>query len=130
MLKARCALCSILPSDAVISNYEGEILDKVENVLEFLERIASYYMNEVLTKCLVWDTFSFYIMRYYFYTHKAIKAIEIKWGDDKTLYCDLNNLYKDLMKEEEKQRGRREEEITNCFISEIDNFKKAECHGI
>lgn len=130
MFKARCTLCSILPSDGVISNFEGDTLDKVENVIEFLERIASYYMNGVLTRGLVWDTFSFYIMRYCFYTKNAIKEIEKKWGDDETLYRDLKYLYKDLMKEEENQRGRKEEEIKKCFISEIDKFKKAECYGI
>ena len=114
MCKARCTLCSILPPDGVITNFEGDILNKVENVIEFLERIASYYNNEVLTRDLVWDTFSFYIMRYYFYTHKAIKAIEKKWGDDKTLYCDLNALSEDLMKledETERENGGRNKKL-------------------
>jgi branched-subunit amino acid transport protein len=128
MFRARCALCKILPSDGVICKYEDNTLDKVESVIEFLERIASYYMNGVLTRSLVWDTFSFYIMRYYFYTHNAIKEIEKKWGDDKTLYCDLNNLYKALMKLEVKRRVKTKEEIEHCFKEETEKFRKAECY--
>ncbi len=130
LFDARCNLCQILNSGGVITEFGGETLEKVENVLEFLERIASYYENEVLSRKLVWDTFGFYIMRYYFYTQNAIKEIHIKWSNDETLYRDLANLYKDLMDYECKERNKSRDELERTFINEINKFKKSECYEI
>ncbi|MGD0217257.1 MAG: hypothetical protein ABSC45_07075 [Desulfobaccales bacterium] len=130
MFEARCSLCKILPPEGIITDFGDDTFDKVENVIEFLERIASYYMNSVLTKRLVWDTFSFYIMRYYFYTQKAIKEIEKYWGDDKILYRDLSDLYNELIDYECNERNKNKKEIEQSFVDETNKFKKSECYEI
>lgn len=134
MSKERCKLCSIIPS---ILQIEDEIvtindntLDIVEDVIEFLEKIASYYQNCVLTRTLIWDTFGFYIMRYYFYTRCAINSIRKKWSNDKTLYKDLDKLYIVLMEEEVRLRKKKnKKEIEDCFIEELEKFIKSECYA-
>jgi hypothetical protein len=76
-------------------NTEDE-LNKLEIILEYLERIGSYYKNKVLSKNLIWDTIGWFIMRYYFYNTDNISKIQAKWEDD-TLYCDLKELYCHLL---------------------------------
>lgn len=126
MMEWRSDLCSILSSDGAITDNSDDGLDRVEGVIEFLERIASYHMNGVLSIGLVWDTFSFYIMRYYFYTNNAIGKIEKRWTNDDTLYYDLAKLYIKLMKVESRRRWLTRERIEEGFKKEIKIFKKAE----
>jgi hypothetical protein len=126
MFKNRRELCSLLSSGGTVTDKSNPALDKVEGVIEFFERIASYYMNGVLTRGLIWDTFSFYIMRYYFYTHDVISNIEQRWGDDRTLYSDLTNLYNDLIEEESIRRGISKDIIEQGFKIQTERFKKSE----
>ena len=130
MMKARSDLCSILYSDRTVIDNSCHGLDKIEEVLEFFEKIASYHLNGVLTRSLIWDTFSFYIMRYYFYTKDAVKYIEKKWDDDPTLYYDLNKLYNILMKEECRRRWLSRERVEEGLSKGIEQFKRSEHYGI
>lgn len=124
--KRRSSLCIIISSDGTITDESNEALDKVEGVLEFLERIASYKMNGVLSTGLIWDTLGFYIMRYYFYTHNIIDKIIRRWSNDDTLYYDLTKLYKKLIKIESRRRWLSKDKIEDGFKNEIEIFKKLE----
>jgi len=134
MRKARCAACSVLPFDysSDILNFDDKRLNKTEGVLEFLERIASYYKEKVLTIDLVWETIGFYIERYFHYTRVAIPEIRRRWKDV-NLYEDIELLYKELMKMNIARRHTKGdsastiETIEKQFDDEIDEFKKAEC---
>lgn len=102
----------------------GADLDKVEAVLEFLEKIASFHVGGILSEKLIWDTFGWYILRYYFYNKDKIKQIREKWGNDKTLYCDLKELYGRLSKKEVKLRKEIEdlEELEIQFSEQRQKF--------
>jgi len=65
-------------------------------------------------------------MRYYFYTHDVISNIEQRWGDDRTLYSDLTNLYNDLIEEESIRRGISKDIIEQGFKIQTERFKKSE----
>lgn len=101
-------------------------LDAIEEVLEYLEKIASYYRQGVLSRDLIWDTFSWYILRYYFYSKDKISKIQKRWGNDKTLYTDLECLYRDLIEMEAHKRKISENEIENQFSVQKDKFKSSE----
>ena len=129
-MNARYALCSVLPFE----NFQDENLDKAEGVLEFLERIASYYKRGVLTLDLVWATIGFYIERYYHYTDRAIPEIRNRWKDV-NLYEDIEDTYKELMQmnlDRRKANGilpSSIKDIESQFDNEIDQFKRAERNG-
>ncbi len=132
MRNARCELCSVLP----MTSFSDDNLNKVERVIEFLERIASYYENGVLKEELVWATIGWYVMRYYHYTNEAIREIRKKWGDDKTLYEDIQDMYDELLPIEFRLRKEKKEhslesmwDIEKKFDNEIEKFKKSECYG-
>lgn len=115
---------------------EGD-LEKVEAVLEFLEKLASYYRHRVLTKSLIWDTFGWYILRYYFHNsgnesfpdqpaNGNIERIRVKWGNDKTLYCDLQKLYGKLLWREMFRRRKWKTTLRTHFRMEREKFIEAE----
>jgi hypothetical protein len=92
-----------------------EDFNNIEAVLEYLERIASYYKNKVLSLDLIWDTIGWHTMRYYYYNIENIRTIRTTWSDN-TLYGDIEGLYCDLLKKELKER-----KITKTeFNKEID----------
>lgn len=101
-------------------------LDGVELVLEFLEKIACHYNNDVLDQDILWDFFEWYILRYYYYNKDNINKIRTKWGNDKFLYCELEKLYPKLLKQEVKALKKKEKEIENNLKEQRDNFIKSE----
>ena len=85
---------------------KGNNRDKVETVLEFLERVCSYYRKGILNDELIWDDFGIYIARYYYYNQKGnIKYIRDYWGHDKTLYEDMEKSYKPIIEYECSRRN-------------------------
>lgn len=135
MKKYRKDLCLLLSSgDQSIIDYSDDTLIKVERVLEFLEKIASFSRRHVLTVKLIWDTIGWDIMRYYFYMKEAISKIREKWGHDDSLYGDLEYLYDELMDIELADRRKKDYGITkagdieNKFREEVGKFKAIECH--
>lgn len=129
MRKARHELCLLLSFDREIYD-----LDRVEDVLEFLERIASFYKDKVLSKELIWATIGWYIMRYFYYARElsTITGIRKKWSGDKTLYKEIERLYKDLLdmelclRREEGEPIKNEKEIEQQFKIELEKFKESE----
>lgn len=103
-------------------------LDTKEHILEFFERIASYYLRGVLSDKLIWDTIGWYVLRYYFYYHEAniIDKIRSKWGDDETLYWDLGELYNDIVKMDIHFRKIPMEQIEKKLLAEKKEFISSE----
>lgn len=99
--------------------------DKIETVLEFLERICSYTGKGILDKDWLWDNFGFYIERYYYYNRNNIKDIRIIW-DDSTLYKDTENVYPELIKDELRHIGKNPDSKEEMLIFEknLDRTKK------
>jgi len=114
-----------------------EELEQVEAVLESLEKLASFYRHGVLTRKLIWDTFGWYVLRYYFYNSGEerfpdepgkgnIEQIRAKWDHDDTLYCDLKILYDKLLMMECRRRRRTKEAVRESLRKEHNKFIKAE----
>lgn len=83
--------------------------DAIEGVLEFLEKVSTLQKNRFVSQQLVWDTFGWYIGRYYFHSKKAIERLRTKWTPkyDPTLYQDLEAFYQELLKFEVEQRNEK-----------------------
>jgi hypothetical protein len=81
----------------------------IEDVLEFLEKVSTLQKNRFVTRQLVWDTFGWYIGRYYFYCIKTIDELRKNWTPkgDPTLYQDLEKFYPILVRLEVEQRNEK-----------------------
>ncbi len=104
-------------------NENPDDLDKIELVLEFLEKIASYRNKSILQQKTLWDYFGWHIIRYYYYNQENIIKIRRKWSNDETLYCELQKLYPELIRQEAK-------EIENHLKEQKDNFIKSEKYEV
>jgi hypothetical protein len=65
---------------------------KIENVLEFLEKVSTFERRGAVSANLIWDTFGWYLWRYYHYSAKVIGELRKEWTPkkpDQTLYQDL-----------------------------------------
>jgi hypothetical protein len=104
--------------------------DKIETVLEFLERVCSYYKKDILNKKSLWDNFGFYILRYYQYNKENIDVIRKVWKD-RSLYEDMQGAYPELIEDElnqgktEKSQKNRQKIIdeTSKIINDINETK-------
>lgn len=96
--------------------------ETVEGVLEFLERASTFANRGMIAPELVWDTFGWYLLRYYHYGREAIKKLRVKWTNtpDPTLYQELEKLYNPLLKRESKERGIQREDV----VKELDDNGK------
>lgn len=83
--------------------------DSVEPVLEFLEKVSTLEKWNVVAAELIWDTFGWYVWRYYYYSFSAIQELREDWTNltDPTLYCDLQSLWIKLLYLEVKERNKR-----------------------
>ena len=83
-------------------NLEKEVPNpgSIEDVLEFLEKVSTLERDKYITRNLIWDTFGWYIGRYYFYCKNVIEDLRVKWTPkyDPTLYQDLEAFYPILLK--------------------------------
>lgn len=81
----------------------------VESVLEFLEKVSTFEKRGVISLDLIWDTFGWYIWRYYHYSSAVIQVLRSKWTPnrpDPTLYQDLEALFPKLLHREIEIRNR------------------------
>jgi hypothetical protein len=95
--------------------------DTIEEVLEFLEKVSTLEEMGFISRVLVWDTFGWYVSRYYFYCKDLIPRLRRKWTDpntDFTLYRDLERFYEKLVKMELAER--------NCNGAIVTKLTKAE----
>src|SRR5215472_2058200 len=47
--------------------------ETIEGVLEFMEKVSTLQRNRFVTQRLIWDTFGWYLGRYYFYSKNIIE---------------------------------------------------------
>lgn len=99
---------------------EGPNADSIEDALEFLEKVSTIAKNRFVTSQLVWDTFGWYIGRYYFYCKNVIQDLRRKWTDriDPTLYQDLEWFYPRLLELEVRQRNEKKAPGTELLTAE------------
>ena len=68
-------------------------LFKLEGILEFLEKFASFKKAGVLDMNLIYHSnIGWYTVRYYFFNVENIVTLREKWKDD-SLYEDMKDLY-------------------------------------
>ena len=63
--------------------------ETVEHVLEFLEKISTFEKGRFISRGSIWDTFGWYLWRYYFYSKDVIAEMRREWtpkAPDRTLY--------------------------------------------
>jgi hypothetical protein len=100
--------------------HEGPNPHAIEDVLEFLEKVSTLAKNRFVTHQLVWDTFGWYIGRYYFYCKNVIPDLRRKWTirEDPTLYQDLERLYFTLLDLEVELRNEKGEPGAKLLTTE------------
>lgn len=83
---------------------------RIEGALEFLEKVSTFQKNGALSDDLIWDTFGWYVWRYYYYSADVIRELRADWtpgSTDPTLYQDLEELYFSLLRMEVEERNRK-----------------------
>jgi hypothetical protein len=82
--------------------------EHIEGVLEFLEKVSTLEKRGVISDDLIWDTFGWYLWRYYYYSRDVIAQIRDDWSNstDGTLYSDLERLWHKLRKREIAERNK------------------------
>ena len=86
--------------------------ETVEHVLEFLEKISTFEKGRFISRGSIWDTFGWYLWRYYFYSKDVIAEMRREWtpkAPDRTLYKHLEDLCPKLLQMELAER--------NCYAS-------------
>lgn len=89
--------------------------EKIERVLEFLEKVSTFQKNGVISVDLIWATFGWYVWRYWFYSCEVIEELRRDWTPnhpDTTLYCDLQDLWDRLLACEMEYRNLTKKEVT------------------
>lgn len=88
---------------------EGLKPHTIEDVLRFLENVSRFQKQRFVSQKLIWDTFGWYMGRYYFYCKKAIEDLRSYWTPtgDPTLYQDLEGFYPILVRLEVEQRNEK-----------------------
>ena len=84
--------------------------DKIEDLLEFLEKVSSLEERGIIDPDLIWDTFGWYMIRYYRYCAPVIEdVLRRRWTHkpDPTLYQDLQSLYEKLVEREARERSKK-----------------------
>lgn len=82
--------------------------ERIEGVLEFLEKVSTLEKRGVISDDLIWDTFGWYVWRYYYYSRGVIDQIRNDWTNstDGTLYSDLEKLWNKLCEREIAERNK------------------------
>lgn len=87
--------------------------NRIENVLEFLEKVSTFERRGAVSAELIWDTFGWYVWRYYHYSAEVVGELRKEWTPkkaDQTLYQDLEALYGKLLKQETERRNLTEQD--------------------
>jgi hypothetical protein len=102
--------------------------DTVEGVLEFLERVSTFANRGMIDRNLVWDTFGWYMVRYYSYCKNEIEVLRERWTNryDGTLYQELEALYKALLDKEAEPRHITPAEVEKELMNKRALFIKTE----
>jgi hypothetical protein len=83
--------------------------DCIESVLEFFEKVSTFERRGVISADLIWDTLGWYLWRYHYYSRAVIDELRVGWTPkehDKTLYRNLEILYRKLLKRDIRYRNR------------------------
>jgi len=117
--------------DAWIVDKETPNPENVEGVLEFLEKVSTLERDRYILKEFVWDTFGWYISRYFYYCRDTIKGLRTYWTGktDPTLYCDLEQLYGRLIQFEADKRNLEVSAIEEEYHNSKGKFIQAEGVG-
>jgi hypothetical protein len=103
-----------------------------ERLLEFLEELAGLAVRNVLSRKLVWDsTLGWHAVRYYSYNleNGNIGRARKTWRD-RTLYQNLEQMYRLYAKEERRQRGIDEAALEEDLKQTRERFLRDEkCRG-
>lgn len=102
--------------------------ERIEDVLEFLEKVSTLEKKRYISRDLIWDTFGWYVGRYYYYCKNEIVELRKKWtkGNDPTLYQDLEHFYIRLLESEAKQRKLKLEDVQMEYDETIGKFIRSE----
>ncbi len=102
--------------------------ETIEGVLEFLEKVSTMERDRYISRRLIWDTFGWYIGRYFYYCKDAIKDLRVYWTgkSDPTLYRDLERFYGSLIKLEAEERNLKVEDIEKEYHDTRGKFVRAE----
>lgn len=100
-------------------------LYKLEGILEFLEKLASFRQMGVLDmNLLLYSNIGWYAVRYFFFNRESIRAMRKKWKDEH-LYEDLEVFYEDYLALEvgdsEEDRKLYEQELESTKDAFIEN---------
>jgi hypothetical protein len=103
----------------------------IEDVLEFLEKVSTLEKEKFVPRGLIWDTFGWYMWRYYFYCREVISSLRSRWAPsnpDNTLYQDLEEFYPQMLCMELSERNckqRDNNKLTNSDVEkELDETKE------
>ncbi|HWO39754.1 MAG TPA: hypothetical protein VNO32_64115 [Candidatus Acidoferrum sp.] len=100
----------------------------VEDVLEFLEKVSTLEKERYISIELIWDTFGWYIGRYYYYCKDEIQRLRTYWTgkEDRTLYCDLEHFYESLLGFEARKRNLSKAAVKEEYHNTRGKFIRAE----
>ena len=112
MLDCRAEVCGIIKDKKDLTD---EDLSVIEELLEYLEKVCSLVQLGILDKESVWHVTGWYIERYYYSLKERdiITNLRRKWTTepDCNLYADIEEIYKRLIKMEEKEMKTTKESI-------------------
>ena len=101
----------------------------IENVLEFLEKVSTFERRGAVSAKLIWDTFGWYLWRYYYYSAEIIAELRKEWTSkksDQTLYQDLEALYGKMLKQECERRSITERDAKDELDTTREKFVASE----
>jgi len=101
--------------------------EKIEDVLEFLEKVSTFEKEGFISLDLIWDTFGWYLWRYYFYCNEVVMKKRSDWtpaGLDPTLYQDLEEIDPKLLRMEIAERNWKK----SCSVKLSDEDVVRELH--
>jgi hypothetical protein len=110
-------------------------VERIEGVLEFLEKVSTLEKGSVISSDLIWDMFGSDVSRYHYYCKDVIETLRKRWTsgrEDVTLYRDLQDLADELLKQDVKKgnvtadRVRKEFEDTKRLFINFETGKRGD----
>lgn len=101
----------------------------IEGALEFLEKVSTFEKEGVISCSLIWDTFGWYVWRYYHYSKGVIAELQEEWAPghaDLTLYENLKALNDKLLGLEVARRRLSDRSVKEELDKTKDKFVSAE----
>ena len=75
-----------------------------------MEKVSTLERERFVSRGLIWDTFGWYVWRYYFHCGDEIPRMRSEWGPrnaDHTLYQDVEEFYPEMLRMELAERNWR-----------------------